>query len=367
MTRKSVLENHVRESARLIREYEQILQQSLNPTEKARCRTEIADQRKLIKTYLHEYARLVKGAGATVPADILQIAAASKVAIATSDSPFTTTEPPAGDGSAHPVDPKVQPTPAGALAEPSTAYALVVGVGGYKRMRRLAKTTRDAQDVHDLLVLGGYVRENCFVLIDGEATKGAINDALDLLSRRVQPEDTVLVFFAGHGAQRMGGFEPGEYLCPVEADWYNLRGTAISDQEFTTALRAIRAARLVVFLDACHAGGVGEPRDVIGAVKAGLSDAAYGQMAGKGRVVIASCKPDEVSWEVPEMRNGLFTHYLLDGLRGAAAATDGCVHVFDLFKHLATEVPKHESQHPLFKGELEGDFALTCPRKGATS
>jgi uncharacterized caspase-like protein len=165
-----------------------------------------------------------------------------------------------------------------------------------------------------------------------------------------------VIFFSGHGAQRIGGFEPGEYLCPVEADWYNLRATAISDQEFTTALRAIRAGRLLVLLDACHAGGVGQPRDVEGELRAGLSDAAYAQMAGQGRVVIASCKPDEVSWELPGMRNGLFTHYLLEGLRGAAAGPGQPVRVFDLFRYVSEQVPLRAQQHPLFKGVSHGRY-----------
>ncbi len=37
---------------------------------------------------------------------------------------------------------------------------------------------------------------------------------------------------------------------------------------------------------------------------------------GKGRVVIASSRPDELSWVLPGMRNSLFTHYILEVLRG---------------------------------------------------
>jgi uncharacterized caspase-like protein len=146
----------------------------------------------------------------------------------------------------------------------------------------------------------------------------------------------------------------------VEADWYNLRASAISNDEFNTALRAIPAGRVAVFLDACHSGGVGQPRDVAASTKTGLSAQTYAELArGGGRVVIASCQPGEVSWELPGMRNGLFTHYLLEGLRGAAAGQDGVVRVTNLFDYVSQKVPQHKEQHPLLKCEIVANFAIT--------
>ncbi len=238
-------------------------------------------------------------------------------------------------------------------------HALCIGIAQYRHLPSLTKTTVDARDLLNLLAQSGYPDSNLIGLLDEQATKAAISDKLDLLARRAGPNDTVLIFFSGHGAQRIGGFEPGEYLCPVDADWYNLRATAISDEEFTTALRAIHAGRIVVFLDACHSGGVGEPKDAALQIKAGLSESVYARLAvGRGRVVIASCHPDEVSWELPRMRNGLFTHYLLEGLRGAAAKDNGEVRVLDLFDYVSRHVPRYKPQHPLFKGEIDLNFSI---------
>jgi hypothetical protein len=55
---------------------------------------------------------------------------------------------------------------------------------------------------------------------------------------------------------------------------------------------------------------------------------------------------------------GLFTHYLLDGLRGGAAGKDGAVRVLDLYNHLAKHVPRSRAQHPVIKGELDGNFVV---------
>ncbi len=245
-----------------------------------------------------------------------------------------------------------------------TGFALTIGIGAYQHLSPLTKSPTDAQDIADLLVQQcGYPAAQVAALTDAEATKAAINAKLEWLARRATENDTVVIFFSGHGAQRLGGFDPGEYLCPVETDSYNLRASAISNDEFSTALRALRAKKIVVFFDACHSGGVGDIKDAEYQMKGGLSSQQYEQLAkGEGRVIIASCKPDEVSWELKGMRNGLFTHYLLEGLRGAAADDVGEVSILDLFQYTAKQMKARGkeldgTQTPWIKAETE-DFVV---------
>ncbi len=243
-------------------------------------------------------------------------------------------------------------------------YALTIGIGAYKRLSPLAKSPTDAQDIANLLVQQcGYPPAQVVALTDAQATKAAINARLEWLARRATQDDTVVIFFSGHGAQRVGGFDPGEYLCPVETDSYNLRDSAISSDEFSTALHALKAKKVVVFFDACHSGGVGEIKEAEYQMKAGLSPKQYERLAdGEGRVIVASCKPDEVSWELKDMRNGLFTHYLLEGLRGAAADDAGEVSIIDLYQYAAKKVkayklPEGRTQTPWIKAATE-DFVV---------
>jgi tetratricopeptide (TPR) repeat protein len=242
----------------------------------------------------------------------------------------------------------------------SNGRAVIVGISAYQNMRPLEKTIIDAQDLNDLLIRSGYSSSNISLLLDNKATKKNINKAMDDLARNAQPTDTVLFFFSGHGERHVGGFELGEYICPVEADRDDLNKTAISNEELTTAIKSIPAKQVVVFLDACHSGGVGEPKNSDSGIKAGLSENTYEKLAtGEGRVVIASCKPNEYSWELPEMENGLFSHYLLEGLDGNAADTEGAVRIFQLFKYVSENVPRHKSQqHPLMKMTTDRDFPV---------
>ena len=85
-----------------------------------------------------------------------------------------------------------------------------------------------------------------------------------------------------------------------------------------------------------------------------------------GRVIMASPRPDEFSCVLPGARYGLFTEYLLGGLRGCVASDDGLVRVFDLFEYLQPRVTRaHPRQHPIVKAELEENFAVALYRGGA--
>ena len=72
MSRQADLEQHIRQSYDLAREYEAIFQIASDPKEKARARRAIEEQWALIEGYLAEYRRL---AGDVLPAEMAQIAA----------------------------------------------------------------------------------------------------------------------------------------------------------------------------------------------------------------------------------------------------------------------------------------------------
>ena len=243
-------------------------------------------------------------------------------------------------------------------------YALLIGIGAYENLVPLGKTMLDAQDLYDLLVdpsYAGYPQSNVHLLLDREATKGAIASALKDLAARTGPNHTVVIFFSGHGVQETRGAVSREYLCPVEADLRDVEATAISTSDLTEALGAIPASRIAVFLDACHSGGIGQVENATAQFQEGLSDGAYNRLAGgQGRVIIASCGPDEVSWEREDLDNGVFAYSLLKGLRGEAPRQDGVMRISAIFHYVSSRVPLLADQHPVFKGVLRDDFAIVA-------
>lgn len=257
-------------------------------------------------------------------------------------------------------------------------HALVIGIANYPQVRPLPEIVlNDARAIHELLASSacGYPTANVRQLLDDRATANGIRTALARLASRVKPDDTVVVFFSGHGGYEENGDETRQYLIPYDCDPNDLSGTAISGEEMTGLLRDINAGRLLVLFDSCHSGGAGDPKSLLPQLKTGLSESYYEGLArGKGRVVIASSRPEEVSWALSGMDNSLFTYYLLEALRGQTTTLgDGYVHVFDIFRHVADHVPPRAaeikinggtaSQHPIFKATaMEEDFPVALVR-----
>ena len=250
----------------------------------------------------------------------------------------------------------------------NNAHALVVGIANYQQINKLPPTVlKDAQDIHDLLVdpqRCGYAPDKVQLLLDGQATQAAMRQALADLAAHGDPDSTVFFYISSHGGRIESGPHAGEYLLPVDTVYttgQSVAQTAISGSEFTAALRAIPARKVVVLFDCCHAGGIGQPKEATApALKTGLPESYYETLqAGRGRVILASSRSSESSWVLPGGANSLFTQHLLAGLRGGIASDDGLIRIFDLFEYLQPRVTGDQAnQHPIFKAELEENFPV---------
>jgi len=85
----------------------------------------------------------------------------------------------------------------------------------------------------------------------------------------------------------------------------------------------------------------------------------------KGRVIVTASRANEVSLELADLGHGIFSHYLIQGIRGNGDLDrDGMVSLQELYQYLEQEVSRKSrlaggNQHPVMKGELEGILPLT--------
>ena len=260
----------------------------------------------------------------------------------------------------------------------ATGHAIVIGVANYRNVLGLPEAVlNDARDVSSVLKSNtycGYEPSNVHLLLDGDATLERIRGALATVATTSGPDDTVVIFFSGHGARLGNPVDPESALLPVECDGQTLGATSLPEAEFSSALRRFAAKRLLVLIDACHSGGAGgfKGRRARELPALGYSEKSLGRLAqGSGRVLIASSRASEESWVLPNGRNSVFTSHLLDALRGQARTSgDGVIRVFEIFNHVA-EMVKREApgrQHPVFKAsDLEDNFPVALDRGGVKS
>jgi hypothetical protein len=251
-------------------------------------------------------------------------------------------------------------------------YALIIGISQYQHIRALPRVT-DAEDLAGVLrdpSACGYDPTNVTLLQDADATRAAIVDALDRLGQRAGPESTAFVYFSGHGG-RPPGDGGDSYLMPIDGEWGSqerLEATALSSRIFGDKLAAIRAERLTVILDSCHAASLAQAKNVrMPAWIPELADDALGRLAtGRGRVVMAAARGDGSAYVMSGARYGLFTEHLIAGLRGAASGTDGLVRVLDLYHHVQRNVvARCPDQQPVLKTELEDNYPLALSPRTA--
>jgi Caspase domain/TIR domain len=248
------------------------------------------------------------------------------------------------------------------------AYALVVGIANYHKINRLPETVlKDAQDIYNLLISPqhcGYLPEKVQLLLDNQATQTALRQALAFIAQHSKQDSTVFIYISSHGGQLEFGPHAGQYLLSVDTEYTSgasLAQTAISGTEFTEALRAIPAQKIVVVFDCCHSGGIGQPKDPTAlSIKAGLPNSFYDTLKqGRGRAILASSRDTELSWILPGAANSLFTQHLLAGLCGGIPSDDGLIRIFDLFEYLQPKVTADQpNQHPIFKAELEENIPV---------
>ena len=126
---------------------------------------------------------------------------------------------------------------------------------GYQMPLRM--TPRDVAGILTSDAYCGYPSNNVHLLLDEHSTLTRIRTALSSVARAGGPNDSVVIFFSGHGARLGDPANPQSALLPVEFDTRAPGTTSLSEAEFSAALRRISAERLLVLIDACHSGGVG--------------------------------------------------------------------------------------------------------------
>lgn len=269
-------------------------------------------------------------------------------------------------------------------------HALLIGVGAYQDPRLTVGGGTTANDARALGTLlrnpqrAAYPDDQVRVLVDAKATRAMILDALEALAHQVAgtPDATALIFFAGHG-ERIGA---SYGLLPYDTDLTNLTATAITAELFHRRIEKIRAAakRLVVVLNCCHAGGVGD--DVLEGTEDTLSGAApppefYRPLAlGSGQIVISSSRSQQKSGARSRLHptHTTFGAHLLNALQGGAPGDSAGIGVFELFTYLRTHVPADAAgityrnaplmQEPLFyASQLDDNLAVALRPAGSSS
>lgn len=265
-------------------------------------------------------------------------------------------------------------TGAGSLKRPGTLYVLAVGLNEYANPSyNLRFAQPDAEAFGRELKrrqekVGKYEKVKVIELMNNEATKKNILAALKRFAKgesvrlkgsvppaimqidKVQPEDAVVIYFAGHGTAQKDRF----YLLPHDLGYTgameklntrSLKGLlshSISDLELEKAFRGIDAHRMLLVIDACNSGQALEAREKRrGPMNSkGLAQLAY----EKGMNILTAAQAYQVAMEDSQLGHGFMTYALVEeGLKTTSADSqpaDGEVWLREWLDYSVARVPE---------------------------
>jgi hypothetical protein len=239
---------------------------------------------------------------------------------------------------------------ADSLKRGGTLHILAVGINqyanpGYNLKYATADARAFAEEVErQQRKLGTYSQIEVTMLLDKEATKANLLDALKRLAgslgtkplegapaalekiKAAEPEDAVIIYYAGHGTAQEQRF----YLIPHdigyegprteldEAGLKKILSHSISDLEIEQAGEGIDAGRMLIVIDACNSGQALEAEEKRrGPMNSkGLAQLAY----EKGIYILTAAQSYQAALETEQLGHGYLTYALVvEGLKTAAA------------------------------------------------
>jgi hypothetical protein len=133
-------------------------------------------------------------------------------------------------------------------------YALLISVQNYKddNIQDLSKPHGDSQRLRDVLI-NNYTFQNNNIITLIDPTRSDVLRTLDALSKKLTNNDSLLIFYAGHGKWKK---ENGQgYWWPADAEKDN-SSNWISNSDLRDNIKSISAKHVLLITDACFSGSI---------------------------------------------------------------------------------------------------------------
>jgi hypothetical protein len=243
----------------------------------------------------------------------------------------------------------------------TNSWALIIGINKYKHASHLRYACNDAEALATMLIeTYQFPEENITVLLDEEATKANImSKFLQFADDKVQVDDRIIVFYAGHGHTIRGRRGDIGFLVPYDGTSEDY-STFIRWDDLTRNSELIRAKHILYIMDACYSGLA-----ITRSIQPGSVRFLKDMLKRSSRQVLTAGKANEVVADAngPIAGNSIFTGHLLQALKGYAEK-DGVMTANGVMSYVYEKVSndQYSEQTPHFGFiEGDGDFIFRAP------
>jgi formylglycine-generating enzyme required for sulfatase activity/uncharacterized caspase-like protein len=238
-------------------------------------------------------------------------------------------------------------------------WAILIGISQYAFPHlNLRYADRDVEALQQLLlspVGSSFDPAQICTLTNSQATTAAITRALRSFLKKPARGDLVIIYFACHGSPDPDRPE-NLYLITHDTHPRDIAGTALPMREIDLSIREnLLAEKIIILADTCHSAGIANTigrrslNDSTNQINRYLKEISQ---AKDGIALLTSAEANETSFEGEQWGggHGVFTHYLLEGMNGAADQNqNGSVNLGELFEYVREQVQRDTDhrQHPL--------------------
>jgi len=192
-------------------------------------------------------------------------------------------------------------------------YLLAVGIGDYDEVPDVPFADRSAELFAETFrKLLGVPKDNTIVLRNGKATGSRILSRLQRILNRLEPEDQLYFYYAGHGAPGLDG--KSTYLLPADGDMGGFEDERLELASIYARMAASKAGRIVAFIDACFSGRIAPDKLIFEGVAPLVVVSESGLPDGERMTVLAAGRDSQFSNQYREKGHRLFSYFLIDGL-----------------------------------------------------
>jgi len=235
-------------------------------------------------------------------------------------------------------------------------YAVVAGVGTYPTMPRLAYAACDAFRFYEHLTStqGGAVpEENIRLLLNEDASRSGILSAVREIAEEADANDVIMFYFSGHGLA--GAFLPADF---------NGTQNRIPHSMIAKIMERSQARHKICIADACFSGIQDDSYSLTAKGASASLDNFYDsfEYAEAGTAFFMSSTALEASWEDRELRHGVFTFFLIEGMSGLADYDgNGVVEMRELYRYVRKKVNRYTDgrQTPMLTGNYDGSMPIS--------
>jgi len=236
--------------------------------------------------------------------------------------------------------------------------AIIIGIEDYKYAPSVDFASNDARVFYQYSKsVFGIPEKNIYYRINDGATSGEFNKIFaedGWIARRLKKEQTdVIVYYSGHGAPDTKS-EKG-YLIPHDID-PNYASTGVSLDFIYSSLSKLQAKSVTLFIDACFSGESRSEEMLVAGIRPISVKIKNPILTTENMAVFSASTGEQYSSAYPEKQHGLFTYFLLKGLKGEAKGSDKEITLDELQNYLHKNVGEtagylDKEQNPTFIGK----------------